>query len=69
MLVAISFMDIQQYRKSQVFDRNEAIYVLHKVDNKTIDAIAEEFQLAIEEVQNIITTHTKYEAVLLGISE
>lgn len=69
MLVAISFMDIEHYKKSEFFERNEAIYVLHTVDKKTLEVIAEEFKLALEDIQHIISTHSKYEAVLLGTNE
>ena len=60
------FMDIVNYQTSEEFHRNEAIYVLHTIDRKTLDAISEEFNLAIEEIQKIIATHSKYLALLLG---
>ena len=58
-------MDIEKYKTSQYFDRNEAIYILHVVDKKTLEEIANNFQLAIEELQEIISLHTKYEAALI----
>jgi hypothetical protein len=69
MLVAISFMDIVTYQSSGDFERNEAIYVLHTIDEKSLDAISAEFKLAIEEVQKIIAVHKKYQMLLLGTTE
>jgi hypothetical protein len=63
------FMDINKYEKNSDFNRNEAIYVLHKIDKLAHEEIASRFQLALEEIQKIITLHEKYEAAILGVNE
>jgi hypothetical protein len=58
-------MNINKYQESKDFDRNEAIYILHTLDKKTLEEIAASFQLAIEEISEIITLHSKYEALII----
>lgn len=66
MLVAHFFMDASKYKKSKDFDRNEAIYVLHIMDKFSHAEIAKNFNLAVEEIQKIITIHAQYEALIVG---
>ena len=66
MPVANCFMEIKKYEKDENFNRNQAIYVLHTIDKTPLEEIAKDFQLAIEEVQEILTLHTRYEAAFTG---
>lgn len=65
MLVAIYFMDIVKYKNHKDFDRNEAIYVLHTIEKNSIEQIAENFNLAVEEITGIIAQHQRYEAAII----
>ncbi len=69
MLVAISFMDIVNYQASEFFERNTAIFTLHTIDKKSLETIAAEFKLTFEEIQQIITKHTQYEAAVVGTTK
>ena len=66
MLVACFFMNPTKYEKSKDFNRNEAIYILHRMDKLPHEEIAKRFTLAIEEVQNIISLHAQYETLIVG---
>lgn len=57
-------MDINKYKSSENFERNEAIYVLHNIDGTPIAEIALNFDLDLEETKGIITMHEKYENAL-----
>ena len=54
-------MDIKKYEKSQYFERNGAIFILFAVDGITVQQIAANFNLEIEEVKDILALHEKYE--------
>lgn len=58
-------MEIKNYEKNEFFDRNEAVYILYKIDQKSLEEIAASFHLAIEEIKEIITIHAKYEAAVM----
>lgn len=58
-------MEIKKYEKDEHFERNEAVYILHKIDQKPFEEIAETFHLAVEEIQEIITIHARYEAAVM----
>lgn len=58
-------MEIKTYEQSKDFDRNEAIYILHTIDALSFEQIAKEFNLAAEEIKNIIEVHKKYEAAVI----
>ena len=54
-------MDINKYKNSIDFARNEAIYVLHNVDGTPVTEIALNFNLDPNEVEEIVALHSKYE--------
>ncbi len=59
-------MDINKYQLHKDFDRNEAIFVLHKLDNASLDEIAKNFDLSVDEIKEIIAFHKKYEEAIVG---
>lgn len=65
MLVASYFMDIDKYQKDKYFERNRAIYVLHTVDELPLEQIAVNFDLDTQEIEKIISTHSRYEEELI----
>ena len=52
--------EINIYKKNSHFQRNEAIYILHKVDSMTEEEIAKAWNLSVDEVKKIIALHTDY---------
>ena len=60
-------MDIDIYTKTPQFQRNQAMYVLHKVDKKPLQEIAVIFQLALVEVETIIAYHQQYMMALEAV--
>ena len=64
--MANCFMDTHIYEANKHFERNEAIYILHTIDKKTLEEIAENFQLALEEIQKILVVHAEYEKAAMG---
>jgi hypothetical protein len=65
MLVACCFMEIKNYERSKEFQRNEAVYVLYRIDKVSLDDICARFQLAVEEIQAIIEVHATYEKAVM----
>jgi|GEM_PF-2496268 len=59
------FMEIKRYELSKEFNRNQAIYILHMIDGQSVEQIAEMFNLATEEIKNILELHKKYEAAVV----
>lgn len=59
-------MEIKKYEQSEEFDRNEAIYVLSTIDELPLDQIARNFDLAVEEIKNILEVHKKYETAVIA---
>ena len=59
-------MEIKRYEMSNDFNRNQAIYVLHTIDGQSIEQIAEGFNLAVEEIKNILERHKKYEVAVVS---
>lgn len=58
-------MEIKRYELSKEFNRNQAIYILHMIDGQSVEQIAEMFNLATEEIKNILELHKKYEAAVV----
>ena len=52
--------EINIYKKNPHFQRNEAIYILHKVDSRPVEELAEAWNLSVDEVKKIIALHTEY---------
>jgi hypothetical protein len=52
--------EINIYKKNPHFQRNEAIYILHKVDSMPVEDLAEAWNLAVDEVKKILALHTEY---------
>jgi hypothetical protein len=52
--------EVNVYRKNWHFQRNEAIYILHKVDSMTAEDLAEAWNLSIDEIKKIIQVHSEY---------
>jgi len=59
-------MELKKYEKSEEFDRNEAIYVLYTVDQLPMVELAQNFDLAIEDIQTILIKHKEYEERVLA---
>jgi hypothetical protein len=59
-------MEIKKYEKSEHFPRNEAVYVLHTIDNLSLEEISIRFQIAVEELKEIVHLHAKYEAAVMN---
>lgn len=57
-------MDINKYKTSEQFERNEAIYVLHKLDGTPMEEISLNFNLSLNEIGEIIDIHEKYQKAL-----
>jgi hypothetical protein len=57
-------MDIQKYQSSIEFSRNESIFVFHTVNNHTLEELAANFNLAVEEIVEIIEMHKQYVAAI-----
>lgn len=53
-------MDVNQYKNSAQFPRNEAIYVLYKLDSTPTEELALSFNLDLTEINSIIATHEQY---------
>ena len=52
--------EIAEYKKNPRFQRDEAIYILHKVDSMTAEDLAKAWSLSVDEVKKIIALHTEY---------
>ena len=51
--------EIAIYIRDKDFRRNEAIYILYTVDKRSINELAEAWDLAVDEVKKIIALHTQ----------
>ena len=51
---------IEAYLRDKDFRRNEAIFILHRVDLMPVENLAEAWNLSIDEVKKIIARHTEY---------
>jgi hypothetical protein len=58
-------MEIKKYERSEEFPRNEAIYVLHRIEKISLEDIKVRFQLSMEEIKEIINTHAAYEKAVM----
>ncbi len=58
-------MEIKRYELSKEFNRNQAIYILHMLDGQSVEQIAEMFNLAVDEIKNILELHKKYETAVV----
>ena len=52
--------EIAIYIRDKDFRRNEAIYILYTVDKRSINELAEAWELAVDEVKKIIALHMQY---------
>jgi len=52
--------EINIYKKNPHFQRNEAIYILHKVDSRPVEELAEAWNLSVDEIKKIIQVHSEY---------
>ena len=52
--------EIKQYIHNKNFQRNETIWILKTIDNKSSQEIAELFNLSAEEVDLIVQKHQEY---------
>ena len=52
--------EINAYRKSPHFQRNEAIFILNRVDFMPLEELTKTWNLSIEEIKRIIVRHTEY---------
>jgi len=52
--------EINSYKKNPHFQRNEAIYILHKVDSMPVEELAKAWNLSVDEIKNIIQVHSEY---------
>ena len=52
--------EINAYKKSPHFQRNEAIFILNHVDFMPVEELAKAWSLSVDEVKHIIARHTEY---------
>ena len=52
--------EIALYLRDKDFRRNEAIFILHRVDLIPVEDLAEAWNLSVDEVKKIIARHTEY---------
>jgi len=52
--------EINAYKKNPHFQRNEAIFILHRVDLMPVKDLAKAWNLSVEEITKIIARHTEY---------
>ncbi len=56
----MSTEEIALYLRDKDFRRNEAIFILNRVDLMPIEGLAEVWNLSADEVKKIIALHTEY---------
>jgi hypothetical protein len=52
--------EINVYKKSPHFQRNEAIFILNHVDLMPVEELAEAWELSVDEIKKIIQVHSEY---------